>query len=193
MRGLNGVGQGDKEMIAVPLSVLQLLQQQAAASEGAGSGPCCCKQFVEISAPAEAESFRFAGSVFQLTDQLSVSYIFSVPGGMEGVINRIGIYEIMPGMQAGNRVSLLVNGEFNSQFPRIASNIGNGAEMAINVNIYLKQNDVVSIMMDCPFQPFAIEDSTGLLQYAVSFVVSGYYINSGYLAPLSKISSEGVC
>ncbi len=190
------INTGDKEMVAVRLSDLQQLQQQAAAdagADGSGAGNCCCKQFVEQSAPSEGEGFRFVGSAYQLQTQFSIVNVFSVPGGMDGVINRLGFYEIMPGMQTGNRISLLINGEFNNQFPRMASNVGAGAEMPLNVNIYLKQNDVVSILMDCPFVPFNFAGTTNFLEYSIAFIIAGYYINTGYFAPLAKVASEGVC
>ncbi len=187
------VDTNDKDMVAVTLKDLLRLQQ---GDTSGVSGACCCKQFVEISAPTQSEGFRFVGSMFQLASQLSESYVFTVPGGMDGVINRIGVYEIMPGVMSAVRVSLMINGEFNSQFPRMAGNIGNGAEAPLNVNIYLKQNDLVSILMDCPLTPFAIEGvaGEGFLEYGIVFLISGYYINSGYFSALDSIpDSGGVC
>lgn len=185
---------GEMEIVGVRLSDLQLLQQQAAASEGnSGGSGCCCKQFVETSQPTQAEPFRFSGASFQLSTQFSIVNVFQVPAGMEGVINRFGIYEIMPGMQSGNRISLLINGEFCSQVPRIAGNIGNGAEAPLNVNIYLKQNDIVQILMDCPFILFQFEGIDPFLEYSIAWIIEGYYINDGYFAPLSGVTPGGVC
>lgn len=155
----------DRDLIAVPLSDLL--------------GRCFNVRvplLVERSIPFHAQAFRFSGEIRQEQLQLTVVNIFQIPPGMTGAITGIAVTEQYVGTLAGTKVSIMVNGEVSSQYPRIGHNVGIGPGYPAPASIFLKESDQVALFFDCPWTPISFT-SAAEIEYGMSFVIEGYYLD----------------
>lgn len=165
--------QPDMEMVAVRFNAL--FDNLARCCEAMAA--CCARvpQLVEISIPYLAHPFRFTGEMRQETTQNTMAVVFSVPEGMTGVITGFSVREKMPGMMAGTKMHLLVNGMFQPAMPRVEQNVGSD-EKAYAVRIFLQENDEVEVYLDCPWVPITLT-SAAEIEYGISFSIEGYYLD----------------
>lgn len=160
----------EMEMLAARFSELAKLMQNL----------CCVRtpQLVELSRPAWAVPFRWIGEVGQYSTKFTQIDLGKVPPGMSGVINRVAFLENYPGTMYGASWSLLRNGHEETEFSRIGYNVGESLGQPENTFIPLVENDVVSIMVECPWTTTRfITNPAGITQTSWHFVVSGYYLD----------------
>lgn len=157
----------DKELIAVPLqAIINAIQ--------------CCEfrvpLLVERSIPLHSQPFRFEGEIRQEQLQFTVVNVFQVPAGMTGAITGLSITEQYVGTLAGTKISIMINGEVSSQYPRVGHNVGIGPGYPAPANIFLKESDQVALFFDCPWTPITMTSAVEI-EYGMSFVIEGYYLD----------------
>jgi hypothetical protein len=162
--------QPEMEMIAMRFSELM----------GALKNQCCLRtpQLVESGRPAWAIPFRWLGEVPQYSTEFTMVALGSVPAGMSGVINRVAFLENYPGTMYGASWSLLVNGIEQTEWSRIGFNVGESMGQPAHVFIPLKENDTVTIMVQCPWTTTSfITNPDGITQTSWHFLFQGYYLD----------------
>lgn len=173
---MNG-DQPDKDLIALPLG--ELLAAAKSLSD-------CCDRIpilVEPSIPKDGIPFEYKGSIPQASTCHTQSDIFRVPFGMSGVINRIAFTERYPGTLYGAHYMLLINQAWTPIFPRTDHNVGWGPGMPQTVHIEIDEDDLISIMVQCSWQPVVFTGQAATyVQTMFPFVLGGYLLDKNYFS-----------
>lgn len=194
----------DQEMIAVKLDSIAQAMAQAA-----GIMACCVRtpSLQEKAIPYNAHQFSYSGEIFQyvsvteggevsaLTYQQSI--IFRVPQGQTGVITSFAVGEHMPGIMAGARMSLLVNGEAVPAFPQVSGLAGLGTGHPMETWIPLAESSEISLFLN---NPWVTNTANSNANFGVPFEINGYYMDREYFqasennasVPLGPVAADTI-
>lgn len=126
--------------------------------------------------PCEEFPLFYKGSVAQTFQCHVATSVFQVPKGHTATITRITLGERYPGSLYGANLMLLVNDNFNPSFPRVDHPTGTGLETGRGTRICLEEQDLVSVMLQCSWFPFAFTgQSATYIQTLYPFEIEGFF------------------
>lgn len=184
----------DQEMIAVKLDAIAQAMAQAA-----GIMSCCMRtpSLQEKAIPYNAHQFSFSGEIFQtisnsegsVTLSYQQSILLRVPQGQTGVITSFAVGEHMPGIMAGARISLLVNGEAIPAYPQVSGLVGLGTGVPQETWIPLPEAAEVAIFLN---NIWVTNTNSEAIDFGIPFEVNGYYLDREYFQAAANNASVPV-
>lgn len=138
----------------------------------------CIQEYAQQpgSMPCNVFPFNFSKSIQQTVVCHTATTAFQVPPGMTGVITRIALQERYPGTLYGANFFLVINDNLAPEMPRIDSPIGSGLQDGLGTRICLDEQDMVSVMLQCSWQPVVYVGIESTYQQTLfTYQISGYF------------------
>ena len=128
------------------------------------------------SKPCETFPFHYNRSIVQASVCFTATTVFQVPKGMTGVITRIAMQERYPGTLYGAKYFLIINDSMSPEYPMVDHDVGAGIQDGQGTRICLEEQDMVSILLQCSWQPAVFVGMESTFQQTLfTYDISGYY------------------